>query len=136
MSTDAVVPEVKEVPDVSQVFKARRVVPVTNSDGVVIGQPQVYEAEGATQAEADQKVVDKMAESIAQASRRIKEFNLLRKNGGMEGPKMPDGADVEPYQDFTPKPRQLTEAELLQLSMDLKDPAKMQSAYDRLYEAR
>jgi len=133
MSTDAVVPEVKEVP---QVFKARREIPIRDKDGNVLGGVQAYEAEGSTQTEADQKLADKMAEAIENGTRKIREFNLLRKNGGMEAPKIPDGADVEPYQDFTPKPRQLTEAELLQLSMDLKDPGKMQSAYDRLYEAR
>lgn len=136
MSTEPVVPEVKPVVEPPKVFKARREIPIKDKDGNLMGGVQVYEAEGTTQAEADQKVIDKMAEAIEHGTRKIREFSLLRKNGGIEAPKVPDGAEVDDFVIPEPKPRSLTDDEKFQLAQDLKDPAKMEEAYDRLYEAR
>jgi len=133
MSTEAVVPQVPEVP---QIFKARREIPIRDAEGNLLGGMQVYATEGATQAEADQKLADEMAKAIENGTRKIREFNLLRKNGGIEAPKVPEGAEVNDYVVPEVKTRTLTDDERFQLAQDLKDPAKMDQAFDRLYEAR
>lgn len=141
MATAEVTPVVEPVVespklDTPQVFKARREIQPKDKDGNALGAPHVYEAEGATQVEADQKVADKMAEAISNGTLKIRELNLRVKNGGIEAPKIPEGAEVNDYSLPEPKPRQLTDDEKFQLAQDLNNPAKMEDAYDRLYEAR
>lgn len=136
MSTEAIVPEVKTEVEVPQVFKARREIPIRDKDGNILGGMQVYEGTGPTQEAANQDLLDKMASGIENGTRKIREFSLLRKNGGIEAPNIPDGADIEDDELPAPKPKALTDAELFQLAQDMKDPAKIASAYDRLYEAR
>jgi hypothetical protein len=135
MSTQPVDLEQVEVPVVEPVAppeppkqKIRRVIqPKVN--GNPVGSPHVYEGD------TEQEVMDKMAAAIENGTLKIRDLSLKAKTGGLDIPKAPEDAELD---DDIPdvKPKQLTDAEWLQLSQDIKDPAKMGEAYDRLYEAR
>lgn len=109
--------------------KFRREIQPKDDDGNPIGAPHVYEAD------TEQELLDKMAEGIANGTKKIRELTRQAKYAPIEAPKPKDGAEIaEPIPEF--KPRQLTADEKFELAQQFRDPEKMDEAFDRLYEAR
>ena len=109
--------------------KFRREIQPKDDDGNPIGAPHVYEAE------SEQELLDKMAEAIGNGTKKIRELTRQAKYAPIEAPKPKEGAEpAEEIPEF--KPRQLTAEEKFELAQQLRDPEKMDEAFDRLYEAR
>lgn len=107
--------------------KFRREIQPKDDAGNAIGQPHVYEAD------SEQELFDKMADGIANGTKKIHE---LTKESRLGGPRpAPEGIELDAV--LTPAQiRDLTPDERFTLSMQLKDPDTMQDAFDRLAEAR
>jgi len=109
--------------------KFRREIQPKDDDGNPIGAPHVYEAD------SEQELLDKMAEGIANGTKKIRELTRQAKYAPIEAPKPKEGAEpAEEIPQFAP--RQLTADEKFELAQQLRDPEKMDEAFDRLYEAR
>jgi len=108
--------------------KFRREIQPKDDQGNPIGQPHVYEAE------TEQELLDKMAEGIANGTKRIRE---LARKAALERPTFSRPQEAEEIEDIAePAPRELTADERFKLSNRFRDPEQVQEAFDELYEAR
>lgn len=108
--------------------KFRKVIQPKDAEGNAVGNPSTFEAE------TQEELLDKMAESVANGSLKIRELTrkqTLEQNNFS----VPD--DAELYQEITePQFKQLTPDQKFQLSMKLRDADTMEEAFDELYESR
>lgn len=109
--------------------KFRREIQPKDDEGNPIGAPHVYEAD------SEQELLDKMADGIANGTKKIRELTRQVKLAPVEAPKPPEGAiPAEEVRTFKPKP--LTAEQKFELSQKFRDPEKVEEAFDELYAAR
>lgn len=116
-------------------FTARKEIQPKDDAGQPIGQPHVYTAEADTQVEADQLLLDKMADGIANGTKKIHQLTRETKLGVGDN-KAPEGGipEPEPLKPITKK--SLSADEKFQIANELRDPSTVDKAFDRLFEAR
>lgn len=124
-------PEVEDVdvPEVKPEARFKQVIQPKDKDGNPIGQPHVYEAD------TEQELLDKMANAIANGTRKI---NELTREARLEPPKpyvVPEDAELD---DETPEPRvrNLSVDEKFELAIQLRDPDTVDTALDSYFEAK
>lgn len=123
-------PETEQIEQVEQPKpKFRREIQPKDDAGNPIGAPHVYEAE------SEQELLDKMADGIANGTKKIRELTRQVKLAPVETPKVIEGAELaEEIPTF--KPRALSADEKFALAQKFRDPEKIDEAFDEMYAAR
>lgn len=109
--------------------KFRRVIQPKDADGKPVGQPNVFEAD------TEQELYDKIADGQANAILKIRDLSTKLKLSHPADPKSIEGAELR-RDEPAYKPRELTADEKFHIAQQFKDPAAIDEAFDRLYEAR